>query len=229
MASHNEIYLNQADAYEFMISKQPELAGIVNEVRPYKNLDVLDLGAGSGRLSSFIAKEAKSLICTDQSSSMLQLLNDKLKQQGLPQLWSTIEADHRNLPIPDSTIDLVVSGWSICYLANTNNENWEANLETIMSELERVLRSDGTIIIFETMGTGTELPNPPNFLTSYYSALSNKYRFNHRWIRMDYDFNSVEEASAHTQFFFGEELAKKIENNQWATVPECAGIWWKHL
>ncbi|MDU4696489.1 MAG: class I SAM-dependent methyltransferase [Paenibacillus sp.] len=122
MASHNEFYLNQADAYEFMISKQPELAGIVNEVRPYKNLDVLDLGAGSGKLSSFIAKEAKSLICTDQSSSMLQLLNDKLKQQGLPQLWSTIEADHRNLPIPDSTIDLVVSGWSICYLANTNNE-----------------------------------------------------------------------------------------------------------
>ena len=62
MASHKEIYLNQTDAYEFMISKQPSLSGMVNEIRPFRNLDVLDLGAGSGRLSAFIANEARSLI-----------------------------------------------------------------------------------------------------------------------------------------------------------------------
>lgn len=229
MASHKEIYSNQADAYEFMISKQPQLSDVINEIKPYGNLDVLDLGAGSGRLSSFIAAEANSLICTDISTSMLSLLNEKLLQLGSPRIWTTVEADHRNLPIPDSSIDLIVSGWSISYLANSSNEDWKENLEQIMSELQRVLRRNGTIVIFETLGTGTEVPNPPDFLTSYYSELINRYNFNHRWIRMDYNFKSIEEAKTYTEFFFGNELTNKIDDNNWATVPECAGIWWKHI
>ncbi|OOC61962.1 hypothetical protein [Paenibacillus ihbetae] len=53
--------------------------------------------------------------------------------------------------------------------------------------------------------------------------------FRHKWIRMDYTFSQVEEARRCTEFFFGEELGQKILDNRWSTVPECAGIWWKHL
>ncbi|GAA0385500.1 class I SAM-dependent methyltransferase [Paenibacillus motobuensis] len=229
MATHEHIYRNQADTYEFMISRQPELAEVIKEIRPFQDLDILDLGAGSGRLSRVLAEEAKSLLCTDISSAMLDLLEHKLMQLGIARNWSTVVADHRSLPIADKSIDLAVSGWSICYLTGSENNQWEDNLRQIISELHRVLRPDGTIIIFETMGTGTETPNPPEFLTDYYRALEEVHGFHHKWIRMDYHFRNVEEARQSTEFFFGEELAKKIIDNHWSTVPECAGIWWKHL
>lgn len=229
MPNHDQIYVAHAKAYEAMISRQPDVSAVINEIRPYRNLDVLDLGAGSGRLSTFLASEAKSLVCTDLYLPMLEILEEKLSSLNVPRNWITLETDHRKLPISDSTIDLAVSGWSICYLTNSTNVDWKANLEMIISELRRVLKPNGTIIIMETMGTGTETPNPPDFLRDYYSLLESKYGFEHRWIRMDYNFDSVAEAKQHTEFFFGDDLSSKIEKNQWAIVPECAGIWWKHL
>ena len=43
MPDHNEIYKEQAEMYERMISKQPILSGIINEIRDFRNLDVFDL------------------------------------------------------------------------------------------------------------------------------------------------------------------------------------------
>lgn len=229
MVSHEQIYLNQAGDYDFMVSKQPDLSSVIKEIRPFHGLDILDLGAGSGRLSAMLAKEARSLICTDNSPSMLALLERKLEEQGAARHWQTIVADHRQLPIPDKSVDLAISGWSIGYLANSANPGWRENLERIISELYRVVRKNGTIVILETLGTGTETPNPPEILKNYYSSLETDYGFHHKWIRTDYTFHNVEEAQASTAFFFGEAIAQKIRENQWSTVPECGGIWWKHL
>lgn len=227
MSSHQQIYQNQTEAYEFMIDRQPSMLPFINEIRPVKGLDVLDLGAGSGRISGVIAQEANSVICTDASAEMLELLDRKLTQQDIPRNWKTVVADHRILPIPDQSVDLVVSGWSICYLADSDDAGWADNLRKIMLEIRRVLRPGGSVILFETMGTGTETPNPPAFLTSYYAALEKEYGFEHQWTRLDYDFDDVGQAKACTGFFFGEELTRNIEQQKWATVPECAGIWWK--
>lgn len=228
MPNHEEIYAKQAEMYEKMISRQPSLAEVIREIRPYRNLDVADLGAGSGRLSCVIGAETKSLICTDSSQAMLDVLAEKMSVLQLTR-WSTVEADHRDLPLETASVDLVVSGWSICYLASSNDPNWRENIDRVMSEIRRVLKPGGTVIIFETMGTGTELPDPPAFLTEYYRVLEEDYGFDHRWIRMDYAFSSLEEAEELTGFFFGDELATKVKTNQWTTVPECAGIWWKHI
>jgi ubiquinone/menaquinone biosynthesis C-methylase UbiE len=230
LPSHEEIYQNSSDLYENMVSRQPDLSEHIKAIRSYQGLDVLDLGAGSGRLSSIIAPEAKSVICTDISGAMLELLGQKLNRSSstLPN-WSTVVADHRRLPIADASIDLAISGWSISYLANTDNADWEQNLALVLDELNRVVRPNGTIIIIETMGTGTEIPDPPQFLKPYYAQLENKYGFEHHWIRTDYTFADIAEAREKTEFFFGPELAKRIEENHWSTVPECAGIWWKHL
>ncbi|WP_456287899.1 class I SAM-dependent methyltransferase [Paenibacillus sp. AK002] len=227
--SIDEIYDKQAQAYEAMVSRQPDLTELIHRVKPYEGLDVLDLGAGSGRLSMLLAADARSLICTDISQPMLDILDDKCSEALDSHNWTTMVADHRNLPVASSSVDLIVSGWSISYLADSSHEEWRENLELVMSELHRVLRPGGTILILETMGTGTETPNPPDFLTGYYAQLEQQYGFSHQWIRTDYVFDTVEEALLHTGFFFGEELTDKIIANQWSTVPECAGVWWKHV
>ncbi|WP_218240906.1 hypothetical protein, partial [Pseudomonas sp. 2822-17] len=87
-------------------------------------------------------------------------------------------------------------------------------------EIMRVLRTNGTAIIFETMGTGFETPNPPAFLKQYYSLLENKYGFSHKWIRADYEFDSVQQAEELTRFFFGDELADRVVNEKLTRVPE---------
>lgn len=229
MVSIDEIYGKQAEAYEAMVSKQPDISRIIREIRPYDGLDVLDLGAGSGRISMLLASDVRSLICTDISEPMLHILDEKLSEAYDFRNWTTVVADHRSLPVDSSSVDLIVSGWSISYLANSGEENGRENLRLVMAELRRVLRPGGTMIILETMGTGTETPNPPHFLTDYYAGLEQEYGFSHRWIRTDYVFESVEEAQRSTGFFFGQALTDNIIANQWSTVPECAGIWWKHF
>lgn len=215
-------------AYDEMIARQPDLSPVLREIRSWKGLDVLDLGAGSGRLSRVMASDARSLVCTDGSPHMLELLERKLAHAAVTRNWITKVADHRQLPFNDGSLDLVVAGWTIGYLANTDITDWHTNLSCILSEHHRVLRPDGTIIILETMGTGTETPQPPESLIPYYEALVNEYGFSQRTIRMDYRFDSPSEAQSHMAFFFGDSLAAKIEKLGWLTVPEWAGIWWKH-
>ncbi|MFD0672477.1 class I SAM-dependent methyltransferase [Cohnella sp. GCM10027633] len=229
MISHERIYEEMATAYDEMISRQPDLGSTLREIRPWTGLDALDLGAGSGRLSLLLAQEARSLVCTDGSAEMLKLLDRKLLDAGVPRIWKSIVADHMQLPFEDGSFDYAVAGWTIGYVANTDNPDWQSNLERIMDEIHRVLKPGGTIVIMETMGTGTETPNPPAFLHRYYNSLVHEYGFSHRWIRTDYRFSSIAEAKAHTEFFFGTELAARIDRNGWSTVPECAGIWWKHI
>jgi ubiquinone/menaquinone biosynthesis C-methylase UbiE len=94
----------------------------------------------------------------------------------------------------------------------------------------RVLKPGGTAIILETMTTGSETPAPPNErLAAYYAWLENEQGFSYKWIRTDYQFASVQEADELTRFFFGDELADRIVREGITILPECTGIWWKHL
>lgn len=228
MPNHEEIYRLQAEKYEQMISRQPNVAPWIEEIRPVQGLDVLDLGAGTGRISVPLADKAGSLVSTDKSEAMLKVLKKRLLDKGIRHT-SAVVADHRGLPLLSSSIDLAVSGWSVCYLTGSGTPDAHANLDQVMSELNRVIRPGGTIVIFETMGTGYEEPNPPDFLTDYYERLENLYGFSHRWVRMDYRFPDVAEAAELAGFFFGEQLADQVRSNNSPTLAECAGIWWKHL
>lgn len=225
MPNHEQIYKTQAKQYDLMISRQPSLLAVIEEITPIKGQDVIDLGAGSGRLTSVLAPHAKSILALDASAAMLEVNAQQLTQDGLSN-WKTSVADHRNIPADDNSADVIVAGWTVCYLTSSEVPNNELNLEKIILEMKRVLRPGGTIVIMETMGTGYETPHPPEFLTQYYSLLESKYGFSHKWIRLDYRFADLEEAERLARFFFGDELADKVVVEKLVILPECAGIWW---
>lgn len=225
MPNHEQIYTNQAEQYNLMISRQPSLLAIIEEITPIKGQDVIDLGAGSGRLTSVLAPHAKSILALDASAAMLEVNAQQLTQAGLSN-WKTSVADHRNIPADDNSADVIVAGWTVCYLTSSEVPNYKLNLEKIILEMKRVLRPGGTIVIMETMGTGYETPHPPEFLTQYYSLLENKYGFSHKWIRLDYRFADLEEAERQARFFFGDKLADRVVVEKLVTLPECAGVWW---
>jgi ubiquinone/menaquinone biosynthesis C-methylase UbiE len=228
MPDHTAIYAKKAEQYDMLISRQKSVYPILKKIKPFEGLDIIDMGAGTGRLTCLLAPQAKSIVAIDRSQAMLDIAATKLKKKGLNN-WKTQAADHRQLPIEDNSTDLIVSGWSLCYLGSSNVPNWKQNIHQVMNEIKRVLRPGGSVIIFETMGTGTELPHPPDFLKGYYSLLENVYGFSNTVIRTDYTFANIAEAEDLTRFFFGDELANKVVEQKLVQLPEWAGVWWREF
>ena len=225
-----KIYQAEGDRYESLISREDYQGNIpraIVEIINVDGLDVLDLGAGTGRLTLLLALRVKSVRAFDASAEMLRVCRDRLLASGLSN-WQVEVADHRRLPVQDHSADLVVSGWSVSYLAVWNPENAQAELDKWLSEMQRVLRKDGTIILFESLGTGNETPIRLEHVEPVYQWLEAN-GFQNKWIRTDYQFTSVEEAVDLAGFFFGEDMAAQVLKNQSAILPECTGVWWRRI
>ena len=223
-----QIYQTDGDRYEALISREDYQGNIpraIDEIIKVDGLDVLDLGAGTGRLTLLLAPRAKSIHAFDASAEMLRVCRARLIASGLSN-WQVDVADHRQLPVEDHSADLVVSGWSVSYLAVWGQDNGQAELDTWLNEMKRVLRKDGTIILFESLGTGNEEPVRLAHVESTYRWLDAN-GFESKWIRTDYKFESLEEAQELSRFFFGDGLGDKVERNQWVILPECTGVWWR--
>jgi ubiquinone/menaquinone biosynthesis C-methylase UbiE len=225
-----KIYQSEGDRYEALISREDHQGNIpraIDEMIKVDGLDVLDLGAGTGRLTLLLAPRARSIRAFDASAEMLRVCRERLIKSGLSN-WQVDVADHRQLPVPEHSADLVVSGWSVSYLAVWNQENGEAELDTWLREMKRVLRRDGMVILFESLGTGNEEPVRLEHVGSTYQWLDAN-GFENKWIRTDYKFDSLDEAMELSRFFFGDELGEKVARKQWVILPECTGVWWRRL
>jgi ubiquinone/menaquinone biosynthesis C-methylase UbiE len=225
-----KIYQSEGDRYEALIARedfQGNIQRAIDEIVNVDGLDVLDLGAGTGRLTLLLAPRARSIRAFDVSAEMLRVCRERLIASGLTN-WQVDVADHRQLPVPDHSADLAVSGWSVSYLSVWNPENGQAELDKWLTEMQRVLRQNGTIILFESLGTGNEEPLRLEHVESTYQWLDAN-GFESTWIRTDYKFESIEEAIELSRFFFGNELGEKVERNHWVILPECTGVWWRKV
>jgi ubiquinone/menaquinone biosynthesis C-methylase UbiE len=222
-----KIYQTEGDRYEALISREDYQGNIMKALEKIVNpdsLDVLDLGAGTGRLTLLLAPRARSMRAFDVSEEMLRVCRQRLEASGLFN-WEVKVADHRQLPVEEDSADLVVSGWSVSYLAVWNPETWRDELEKWLGEMKRVLRRGGHIVLFESLGTGNESPVELDHLRKFYPWLA-EAGFQSIWIRTDYKFASIEEAEELSRFFFGDDLGDQVKPNQWVTLPECTGVWW---
>ncbi len=225
-----KIYQSDGDRYEALVSREDYRGNIpraIDEIISVDGLDVVDLGAGTGRLTVMLAPRVKAIRSFDVSAEMLRVCRERLIASGLSN-WQVDVADHRQLPLTEHSADLVVSGWSVAYLAVWHPETYRDELEAWMNEMKRVLRPGGHIILFESLGTGNETPIELEHLKDYYPWLD-EAGFLHKWIRTDYQFESVDEAAELSGFFFGADMATRILEKQSAVLPECTGVWWKQV
>jgi len=230
MPTQEEIYKTEGDKYEALIAREDYQGNILLALREITSLEdrvVYDLGAGTGRLACLLAPQVKHVRAFDISEEMLRVCREKLTASGLVN-WRVDVADHRQLPVDDQSADLVVSGWSVAYLAVWNPESWRAELEKWLGEMKRILRPNSHIVLFESLGTGNESPIKLEHLKDYYPWLD-EAGFQHKWIRTDYKFESLDEAEYLSRFFFGDELGDKVKENNWVILPECTGVWWKQI
>jgi len=224
-----EIY-ERADQYEQLVSFedcQHNLAPALNRIRRLDGLDVVELGAGTGRLTCLIAPQVRSVLAFDASAPMLQVAKAKLERSGLQHCRVAV-ADHRRLPLGDASADLILAGWTIAQLVAWNLATWQTQVAPVLAEAQRALRPGGTIVIIETLGTGYATPYRPDKLAPYYSWLEER-GFASTWIRTDFQFKSPAEAKALMGFFSGEAVAEEIVNKNGIIVPECTGLWWLNV
>jgi ubiquinone/menaquinone biosynthesis C-methylase UbiE len=230
MPTQEEIYKTEGDKYEALIAREDYEGNIIRALREITSLEnrvVYDIGAGTGRLACLLAPHVSQVRAFDISEEMLRVCREKFIASGLVN-WQVDVADHRQLPVEDASADLVVSGWSVAYLAVWNPDSWRSELEKWLGEMKRILKSNGTIVLYESLGTGNELPIKLEHLKDYYPWLD-EVGFQHEWIRTDYKFESLDEAEFLSHFFFGDELGKKVKENKWLILPECTGVWWRKV
>jgi len=230
MPTQEEIYKTEGDKYEALIAREDYQGNILKSLREITSLVnrvVYDLGAGTGRLASLLAPQVKHVRAFDISEEMLRVCREKFIASGLVN-WQVDIADHRQLPVGDVSADLVVSGWSLSYLAVWNPDSWRSELGKWLGEMKRVLRPNSYIVLFESLGTGKESPIKLEHLKDYYPWLEEN-GFQNKWIRTDYKFDSLDEAEFLSRFFFGDELGNKVRQNNWVILPECTGVWWKQI
>ncbi len=231
MSDFKKIYTTQAEQYDRLIAREDYQGNIISalqKIRPFSQQTIVEFGAGTGRLTCLLAPLVTQIHAFDDSSAMLAVARQKLmafEQQN----WQLQVADNAHIPLPDNCADMTIEGWSFGHLRGWHPDSWQEKLDTNLSEMERLLRPNGTMILLETLGTGYESPHRFPELDELFLHLETTHQFQHTWIRTDYQFASLDEAEQLTRFFFGDELAQQVRQHSWIILPECTGIWWKAL
>jgi ubiquinone/menaquinone biosynthesis C-methylase UbiE len=223
-----EIYRSFADRYQALVGREDyegNLLPAILAVDALAGRDVIELGAGTGRVSCLIASIAQRLVAADISHHMLTYGKRRLEELQLSN-WHVSLESHRWLPFADGTADVIIAGWSFCYAALDAGEGWQPALEQALAQVERVLRPGGVLVLIESLGTGFESPNRPEVLVDYLAYLDT-HGFDSAWVRTDYCFVDTAEAKDLTSFFFGDAPMPMWETASGVIVPECTGLWWK--
>ena len=229
MDHYINIYSNHADIYHRMIAAEDvdgNLLPALQKVAPFSGKRVLDLGSGSGRIPLLAHPKAEQIIALDLHRGMLK--EQQVQRERQNGTWELLQGDLRVLPFPENSFDLITAGWAIGHFQSWHNASWHAQVDKAISEMLRVVKPDGALIIIETLTTGSTIPAPPTErLGEYYNRLESKWGFTRQEVSTDYQFQDLEEAVSLSEFFFGEALAKKVQDNNWVRLPEWTGVWGK--
>ena len=157
MPDFREMYFTHAAEYDALIAcedYQGNLFTALNAIRSFDHADIVEWGAGTGRLTLMAAPYARSILATDRSPAMLDRAAAKLR--GVDRLrWHVAVADHQHVPAASRSADLVLAGWTLPYLLPPYERDGYANIARVLADMQRVLRPGGTLIIIERWAPGS--------------------------------------------------------------------------
>ena len=218
------IYNHQADQYQSLVDfedYQGNLPEAIRAITPLEGLDIVETGAGTGRVTCLMAPWARSVRAFDLSAHMLKQAQARLAKLGCRHVQLGV-ASHRSLPVAEASADLVISGWSLCYVFLDSGPAWREALANTLADFRRILRPGGKMIVIETLGTGFEQPERIPTLRDYLDHLD-QIGFHMNWVRTDFRFENMQQARALVPFFFGEAMLDMLQGS---ILPECTGLWW---
>jgi demethylmenaquinone methyltransferase/2-methoxy-6-polyprenyl-1,4-benzoquinol methylase len=115
-----------------------KLVRMLGERKPVK---VLDVATGTGDLAIAISSlKPQKIVGIDISEKMLEIGRQKLTEKGLNQIITLQRADAEKIPFSDNSFDAITVAFGV--------RNYE-NLEMGLTEMHRVLRPGGVMLILE--------------------------------------------------------------------------------
>ena len=228
--AQERVYEERAEAYDELIRAEDVDGSILHAIEEHVRLDdkrIADIGAGTGRLSRLIGARAAHIDLVDRAKPMLDVAALRVADIGL-RSHAIHVADARELPLADQSADIAMAGWVFGHFRHWMPEGWQAEVDTALSEMKRVVKPGGSILLIESLGTGYEAPREANPLDEYFAHLEAQHGFTRSWFRTDYAFDSVEHAVRICEGFFGANLVEKIRAHAWSRVPECTALFVLH-
>jgi ubiquinone/menaquinone biosynthesis C-methylase UbiE len=137
---------SRADAWEQVARSDAFLRlrdVLIAVAAPRRGETVLDLGSGTGLLTLAAARKACKVIALDASAEMLARTSRNLGAEGMGGI-ELIHGDMRRIPLPDESVDLVVSSYAFHHLGDDGKE-------LAAAEALRVLRPGGRIVVVDMM------------------------------------------------------------------------------
>ena len=227
----HRIYQRHAAEYDALVAAEDcerRLRPALEAIAPLAGATVLEVGAGTGRVTRLLLEAGARVVATEPAPAMLALARRHIA--ALPAARCALAvADGRALPVRPGWADVALAGWALGHLRAWHAAAWRAAIARGLAEMERALRPGGALVVIETLGTGEERPRPPSpELAEYYAWLEGEQGMARAAIRTDYAFADPESAARATGFFFGVAFAERVRRAGWSRIPECTGLWWRH-
>jgi len=100
----------------------------------------LNLGAGDGRYNNILLEKANSVLAADIDKKELELLIKNTPKEYMPKLRTKVLDLAKKLPFEESSFDGVFCTGTLHFFK-------EPELKKIISEIQRILKPEGTLII----------------------------------------------------------------------------------
>jgi ubiquinone/menaquinone biosynthesis C-methylase UbiE len=226
----HQVYQRHAAEYDALVAAEDcdgHLLPALEAIVPLAGARVLEVGAGTGRVTRLMLGAGARVVASEPALAMLEVA--RRHTAGLPAgRCSLLGADALALPVRAGWADVALAGWALGHLRSWHAASWRETIARALAGMERALRPGGTLVVIETLGTGAERPRPPSGeLAEYYAWLEGEQRMQRVAIRTDYQFPDPEAAARATGFFFGGEFAGRVLEQGWSRIPECTGLWWR--
>lgn len=222
-----EVYARYPERYHALVSAEDVDGNLLHALRDVLGArpgHVVDVGAGTGRVSRLLLELGAKVTAIEPEAAMLALAQHLLADPAREGRIEFAQADGRALPLADGVANAAVAGWVFGHLRYWEDQ-WQEQVRRALSEMDRVVASGGDVIVIETLGTARLQPGAPNERLDEYYAWLEAEGFERRQFATDYGFANAEAAATNLEFFFGAETAACIRNNGWARVPEWTGLW----
>ncbi len=102
-------------------------------------IDIVDLGAGEGVLAQLLARRAKSVICIDNSPSMVKVGTELAREHGFENLSYKL-GDVEDISLPDESADLALLSQALHHARKP---------EKAIQEAWRILRPGGRLVVLD--------------------------------------------------------------------------------
>lgn len=112
-------------------------SAIRSQVALSKKMTAFEYGCGTGQLSFELRDHLGSITLADNSTGMLEVLNDKIKKRSADNM-KPVQMDLTSDPLPDQSFDLVYTAMTLHHIPDTDE---------ILRKFNELLKPGGTLCI----------------------------------------------------------------------------------